>query len=157
MSKLWRYVQLKNLREVKKDERICACYPCPVQNTSGKKTDENIIRAAKDAKEGKCKLLVWREVETDLYQEDRDKETLNLIYNVEKLHYSTPEGEIRDADIILRDLIDGCDYEFYCLAQDIFNIWKASTDKKAVEQMFYEFTDTEFEDYLKKCKEEISR
>jgi hypothetical protein len=83
--------------------------------------------------------------------------TEEMIKEVEELNNNTPDGVIHDADTILLDLIDECDYEFSGFAQDIFDIWKNSTDKKAVEQMFYEFTDMEFVDYLKKCKEEITR
>ena len=83
--------------------------------------------------------------------------TEQIIKEVEELNNNTPNGEIVDADTILVDLIENCDYEFSGFAQDIFNIWKESTDKQAVEQMFYEFTDMEFTDYLKKCKEKITR
>lgn len=83
--------------------------------------------------------------------------TEEMIKNVEKLNNNTPDGQIVDADTILVDLIQECDYEFSGIAQDIFNIWKCSTDKKAVEQMFFEFTGIEFDDYLMKCIKEISR
>lgn len=80
-----------------------------------------------------------------------------MIKNVEKLNSNTPDGQIVDADTILVDLIQNCDYEFSGIAQDIFGIWKQSTDKKAVERMFFEFTGIEFDDFLEKCIKEISR
>lgn len=80
-----------------------------------------------------------------------------LLAEVEKLNDNTPDGCIRDADTILVDLIEENDFEFLGFAHDIFNIWKNSSDKEAVEQMFYEFTDMSFKEYLEKCKREISR
>lgn len=79
-----------------------------------------------------------------------------LIEEVEKLNANTPNGVIVDSDTILVDLIENCDHEFSGISQDIFNIWKQSSDKKSVEQMFYEFTDMEFVEYLEKCKVEIT-
>lgn len=83
--------------------------------------------------------------------------TLANIEEVEELNHNTPDGQIMDADTILVDAITQCDYEFTGLAQDIFNIWKNSSDKKAVEYMFFEFTDVEFKEFLKKCKEQITK
>lgn len=79
--------------------------------------------------------------------------TANLLSQVEKLH----NGVIIDADTILADLIDARKYQFPGLAQDIFNIWKASQDKQAVEQMFFELTLVEFDEYLRRCMDEITR
>lgn len=79
-----------------------------------------------------------------------------LVKEVEEINNNTPCGMIHDADTILIDLIDKSDHEFI-FAQDIFNIWRNSTDKKAVEQMFYEFTSVDFIDYLMKCKEEFTK
>lgn len=81
----------------------------------------------------------------------------NMIKEVESLNANTPEGCIVDSDTILVDLIENSDFEFNGFSQDIFNIWKESKDKSAVEQMFYEFTGVEFVEYLEKCKSEISR
>lgn len=60
-----RYVEVKDLRKVKKkkDEIVVVSYPAPYKNVSGKKSDKKIKEAYKDAQKGKCKLLVWREVD----------------------------------------------------------------------------------------------
>lgn len=88
---------------------------------------------------------------------NRNIEILTLINEVEKLNNNTPEGRIVDGDTILVDLIESSDFELSGMCQDIFNIWINSTDKEAVEQIFFEFTGVEFIEFLKKCKEEISR
>lgn len=59
---MWRYEEIKYLKEVKKDEEVCAVYPESHKNVAGKKTQEKVKKAANDAKAGKCKLIVWREV-----------------------------------------------------------------------------------------------
>ena len=69
---------------------------------------------------------------------------------MEKLH----NGVIIDADTILADLVQNNDEWF---AQDIFNIWETSTDKRSVEQMFFEFVGVEFNEYLRRCIDGISR
>lgn len=58
-----KYVEIKNLSEAGDDEKVVASYPRPIMNRSGKKTEEYMIKAEKDAAEGKCRLLVWRKVE----------------------------------------------------------------------------------------------
>lgn len=63
-------------------------------------------------------------------------------------------GVIIDADTILADLVQNNDEWF---AQDIFNIWETSTDKRSVEQMFFEFVGVEFNEYLRRCIDGISR
>ena len=80
--------------------------------------------------------------------------TANLLSQVEKLHNNTPDGVIIDADTILADLVQNNDEWF---AQDIFNIWETSTDKRSVEQMFFEFVGVEFNEYLRRCIDGISR
>ena len=80
-----------------------------------------------------------------------------LLNKVEELNANVPDGIVKDADTILVDLIQENDFEFSGIAQDIFNIWKESKDKKSVEQMFFEFTGMEFDRYLMKCQSEITR
>lgn len=88
-----------------------------------------------------------------------DTETghMGLFTTVEYLHNNTPEGIICDADTILVDHLETNDFEFIGIAQDIFNIWKKTKDKKAVEEMFFEFVGIEFKEYLKECLEKITR
>ena len=83
--------------------------------------------------------------------------TREKIRQVELLNTSTPEGIITDSDTILADLLLNVDNEISGFSQDIFNIYKRSKDKDAVKQMFFEFTGTEFDDYLDKCMKEITR
>lgn len=80
-----------------------------------------------------------------------------LLKEVEELNNNTTDGWIKDADTILADIVQENDFEITGIAQDIFNIWRNSSDKEAVEQIFFEFTDMEFKDFLEKCKEEIAR
>ena len=80
-----------------------------------------------------------------------------LLKEVEELNNNTPDVWIKDADTILADIVQENDFEITGIAQDIFNIWRNSSDKEAVEQIFFEFTDMEFKDFLEKCKEEITR
>lgn len=116
---------------------------------------ENIVTSMKD--------LLQEEKKDSRCQEEEEKEVSNtgdmimqLLEKVEEMHRSTPDGVIHDADTILADLLDNNDFHFIGISTDIFSIYKNSTDKQAVAQMFYEFTGMEFHDYLEKCKEEIS-
>lgn len=80
-----------------------------------------------------------------------------MIREVEFLNKDVPNGMIRDADTILKDILDEQDFEITGMAQDIFNIYKRSTDKTAVKEMFFEFTGMDFDEYLTKCIKEITR
>lgn len=79
-------------------------------------------------------------------------ETEQAIQTVEDMAEHLPNGLIRDADTVLADILKEANFEFSGFAQDIFNIWRKSSDRKSVEQMFFEVTDCEFWDYLKKCQ-----
>jgi len=79
------------------------------------------------------------------------------VQKLEQLQKNTPDGKIIDADTILCDMIEQCDFEISGISLDIMNIWKNSTDKKAVEDMFYTFTDIKFKEYLEYCIEEMTK
>ena len=57
-----KYIKIDNLSDAMDNETVCACYPCSAKNISGKKNEERMLKAEKDAHEGKCKLLVWRAI-----------------------------------------------------------------------------------------------
>lgn len=59
-----KYVQIYKLSEATEDEIVCGYYPEPYKNVSGKRNEKCMLKAEKDAMEGKCKLLVWRTVDT---------------------------------------------------------------------------------------------
>lgn len=65
--------------------------------------------------------------------------------------------EIVDADTLLVDAISENKFEITGFAQEIFDIYKASVDKDAVKKMFYTFAKMEFDDFLIKCRNEITR
>lgn len=85
------------------------------------------------------------------------KSMTTLLQEVERLNNNTPNGVIIDTDTILADIIKEADFEVTGLAQEIFNTWRRSSDKKSVEEVFYSLTGIEFANYLLKCQKELSR
>jgi hypothetical protein len=85
---------------------------------------------------------------------------LNEIRHVRELSKNVPDGMIRDADTILKDIMDEASFEETGIAEEIFGIWEAADSengRRIVEEMFLVFTGTEFEEYLKVCMKEITR
>ena len=65
-------------------------------------------------------------------------------------------GIIRDADTILADIMEESyeeGFEITGIGMDILKTWLNSSDKKAVEALFYDLTNVEFHDYIRKCQE----
>ena len=91
------------------------------------------------------------------------EETLHVVDTIKKIEkigksldeFASKIGNevalIQDADTILADLIEQKGHRYPGIAQDIFEIWTQSSDKRSVEQMFYELVGIEFNDYLDKC------
>lgn len=73
------------------------------------------------------------------------------------LQAGTPDGQIRDADTILKDLMDEADFEISGTAIEIIGIWKASRDKDSIEALFQSFTGCPFQEWLDKCIAETTR
>lgn len=80
-----------------------------------------------------------------------------LIYKVKELNGSTPNGAIRDADTLLYDTIEEADFEITGIAECILLAWEKTSDKKAVEEMFYIFTNMHLEEFLEMCINKITR
>lgn len=80
-----------------------------------------------------------------------------ILDEVEKLNNSTPDGVIVDADTILADIVEKSDMHENGVAQEIFDIWRGSYDKKSVEKIFYAFTGETFSSYLIECMKNITR
>ncbi len=59
-----------------------------------------------------------------------------LIRKVECLNNAVPDGVIRDADTILKDILDEQDFEITGMAQDIFNIYKKVQTKHLLKKCF---------------------
>lgn len=86
----------------------------------------------------------------------KQKNNLNIIKKIRQLKEKVEFDGI-DEDTILVDAIEACDFEMTGIAEDIFNIYEKSTDKKSLEQLFFEFTDMEFSEYLEKCIKRIDK
>ena len=69
----YRYQKITDLAQARYNEQICAVYDNPLLNTEGTKKDKNIIKALADAKEDRCKLVVWRSDEDKDYYQYIDK------------------------------------------------------------------------------------
>lgn len=101
------------------------------------------------------KELLPVEKSSENIERQMQRQMQKQIQKVGQLEKQLPDGGIMDADTILVDLLEECDFHMSGFAQDIFNIYRNSSDKEAVKQMFYEFTNMEFEDYLKLCLKEL--
>lgn len=98
-------------------------------------------------------------LDTKLKNDIEKFEQKNNLNMIKKIRQSKEKVEFDgiDEDTILVDAIEACDFEFSGIAEDIFNIYEKSTDKKSLERLFFEFTDMEFSDYLEKCIKRIDK
>lgn len=80
-----------------------------------------------------------------------------MLKRVEELYNNTPDGQIRDADTILADIIESNDYCESGFAQEIFDIYKECKDKQCFKEMFFAFTDINFEEFLEICEEQTTK
>lgn len=87
-------------------------------------------------------------------------ETGELIREVREKNKNTPDGAIRDADTLLNDVVEAGMKDAIMqetgIFEEITSIWENAEDKHSVEEMFFAFTNMNFMDYLKMCKNEIT-
>ncbi len=60
-----RYFEIRALSEADEIESVCAVYPDSRKNVGGARDSLIMQKAEEDAKEGKCRLYVWRETDLD--------------------------------------------------------------------------------------------
>ena len=78
----------------------------------------------------------------------------NMIAQVRKLVREIPDiciDELHDPDTILADVVDVASCCETGISEEVFAIWEKSSDKKAVEELFYSLCGVTFKDYLKRC------
>lgn len=68
-----------------------------------------------------------------------------------ELTLSTPNGVIRDADTILEDYLNNRETEISGIAEEVFGIYKNTTDKESVKAMFEALVGTSFDNYVEEC------
>lgn len=93
---------------------------------------------------------------TENYTEnhDPDPQIKDLIAQVRKLVRKIPDtciDKLHDPDTILADVVDAASCCETGISEEIFAIWENSSDKKAVEELFYSLCGVTFKDYLKRC------
>ena len=79
------------------------------------------------------------------------------VQTVRQLNARTPEGIIKDDDTIFEDIIEERDIEVSGIADEIFDIYQNSSDKRAVKALFETLTGTKFTDYIINCYKNITR
>ena len=78
----------------------------------------------------------------------------DMIVQVRNLVHEIPDtciDELHDPDIILADVVDAASCCETGIAEEVFSIWENSSDKKAVEELFYSLCGITFRDYLGQC------
>lgn len=85
---------------------------------------------------------------------DADPQIKDMIAQVRKLVRKIPDtciDELHDPDTILADVVDVASCCETGIAEEVFSVWENSSDKKAVEKLFYSLCGITFKDYLERC------
>lgn len=78
----------------------------------------------------------------------REKEIEGLIAEVERLREEHKEEIFEETSFTFAELLSRCNNGFISISDEVFEVWKSSSDRKAVEEMFRLFTDMDFLEYL---------
>ena len=84
-------------------------------------------------------------------------EHIVLANEVKELYANAPDGEVVDADTILKDIMDEVSFGVTGLSMELLDIYLNSSDRASIERLFYTFTDIEFVDYLQRCVAETTK
>ena len=95
---MWKYYDIETLSDARESEKINALYPNPRNNQYGYKTDKHMIKAEKDKREGKCRLLVWSSDNPVIYDmTGADVEQIKIRYeNAKMMAQKHKENERQD-------------------------------------------------------------
>ena len=90
-----KYIEIKTLEEARDGETIIASYPKQYLNVSGYKDEPKMKEHEESARMGKCKLLVWRKVNTGgdiMKTSPAEKEVMLFGMNEIILHLNNEEA-----------------------------------------------------------------
>lgn len=90
-----KYVEIKTLEEARDNEKIVASYPKQYLNVSGYKNEPKMKECEENARLGRCKLLVWRKVNSEgsiMKTSPTEKEVMLFGMNEIILHLNNEEA-----------------------------------------------------------------
>lgn len=75
-------------------------------------------------------------------------EKIKKLRDIQKEYNESVHSHLRDADTLLYDAVENADFEISGIANEALEIWEKTNDKKAVDRIFYLFTDMYITNFL---------
>lgn len=86
------------------------------------------------------------------------RDLLKDVEEVERLNRETPEGMMIDSDVILTHILEDVDYpRGFVDSKALLELYKETDDKNTFKEFFAIVFNESFEDYLDKCKKDITK